>query len=84
MILITPFFYGTRNNIRNIVEKKNIPKEDHIYAYKKQNKWILSNKKYNRSKLLLSREWCLDNVPKFAKHSKVVASTSKLPNKLEL
>ena len=78
------FFYGTNNNIRNIVDKKKIPEEDHVYAYVKNNEWIISNKKYNKSKLLLSKEWCMDNIPKFAKNSKIESDVEKLPPLLNL
>lgn len=78
------FFYGTNNNIRNVVDKKNIPREDHIYAYIKNDEWIVSNKKYNKSKLLLGKEWCMDNVPKFAKNSRIEADVEKLPPLLNL
>jgi len=78
------FFYGTANNIRNVVNKKNIPKEDYLYAYNKNKQWKLSNKKYCRAKLFLSKEWCIDNVPKFSKNSNIVAEINKLPPLLEL
>lgn len=78
------YFYGTGNNIRNIVNKKRISQDDHIYAYIKDKEWTISNKKYCRSKLLLTKEWCMDNIPKFAKHNKVEAEIEKLPPLLEL
>ena len=78
------FFYGTGNNIRNIINKKKIDDTDYIFAYQKKGEWIVSTIKYCRAKLLLSREWCIDNVPKFAKHSTVVAELEELPQILEL
>ena len=59
------FFYGCRNNIRNIVDKKNISEKDHIFAYNKDNGLVISNIKYNKAKLLLSKYWCINNVSKF-------------------
>lgn len=78
------FFYGTNNNVRNIVKKKDIQEDDYIHAYQKKGKWVISDQKYCRAKLLLSKEWCMDNVPKFAKHSKVVAELEDLPPLLDL
>lgn len=78
------FFYGTNNNIRNIINKKKIANDDHIYAYIKNKEWILSNKKYCKSKVLLTKKWCIDNVPNFTKHSNVVAEIEKLPPLLDL
>ena len=78
------FFYGCRNNIRNIVDKKNIGDKDHIFAYNKDNDWIISNIKYCKAKLLLSKDWCINNVPKFSNESSVEAEYEKLPPKVEL
>ena len=78
------FFYGCRNNVRNIVEKKKMEDNDYIYAYIKNKEWTISNGGYCKAKLLLSRDWCVDNVPKFAKHSAVVAQYEELPPKVEL
>jgi hypothetical protein len=78
------YFHGTNKNVRNIVEKRKISVEDYIYAYIKDKKWIVSNKRYCRSKLLLKKEWCIDNIPKFAKHSTAVSEVEKLPPLLQL
>ena len=78
------FFYGCRNNIRNIVDKKNISEKDHIFAYNKDDSLVISNIKYNKAKLYLSKGWCIDNVPKLCDNSKAVVEYEKLPPKVEL
>lgn len=56
------FFYGCANNIRNIVTRKNIPNNSYLYAYMKDNEWIISNKTYCRAKLLLYKSWAEKNI----------------------
>ena len=78
------FFYGTNNNLRNIVDKKKISDEEYIYAYIKDKEWIVSNKKYCKSKLLLESNWCINNVPKFAKNTNILSKVEVAPPVLEL
>ena len=78
------FFYGCNSNIRTIVTKKKINKDDHLFAYTKKGELIISNGKYCKAKLYLSKEWCIDNVPCFAKNSRIVAEYEKLPPVVEL
>jgi hypothetical protein len=51
---------GTR--IRTIVQWKKIPPENYVFAYIKDNKWILSKQEYPKSKLLLSKEYSNQNI----------------------
>jgi hypothetical protein len=78
------FFYGTNNNLRNIVDKKKISDEEYIYAYIKDKEWIISNRKYCKSKLLLESNWCINNVPKFAKNTNILLKYEQAPPVLEL
>ena len=59
----TAFFYGC-SRIRTIIDKKRLSKNDFIFGYKKTNMWIKSSEDYMKSKLLLTEEWTINNVPK--------------------
>ena len=78
------FFYGCRNNTRNIVSKKKISEKDYIYAYKKKGEWTISNKSYCKSKVLLTKEWCFNNVPMFAKNNEAKYEVEPAPPLLDL
>ena len=78
------FFSGCSNGIRAIINRKKINKNDYLFAYTKKGELILSNSKYCKAKLYLSKEWCIDHVPCFAKNSRVVAEYEKLPPVVEL
>ena len=73
-------FIGCRNNIRNIIDKKNINEKDHVFAYDKEGKLIISNIKYCKAKLYLSKDWCVNNVPNLSNDNK----EDKLPPKVNL
>lgn len=55
---------GLSKNIRSMIQKKKIPATDYIFAYVKNEKWIVSNESYNKAKLLLSFIWVNANIPK--------------------
>lgn len=44
----------------------------------KNKEWKISNSGYCKAKLLLSKNWCVDNVQKFAKHRTVIILIFKL------
>ena len=71
------FFYGCANNPRNIVDKKNISQENYLYAYLKDDKWVLSKRNYCRAKLLLTKSWVDDNV-------KGIDETKEIKNDVEM
>jgi hypothetical protein len=78
-----PFFHGANTNIRDIIKKKNITKDNYIYSYIKNDKWIISKETYPRSKLLLSESWVNSNVPKFiVKNKKVIKNNYVNVNKI--
>ena len=52
-------------------QKKKINDEEYIWAYKQKNEWIISKKSYARAKVLLTKEWCFNNIPLFAKNNNV-------------
>ena len=62
------FFPGCQINMRLMIEKKNLSTNDYIFAYVKNEKWVVSNMKYARAKLLLTTEWVENNVPKMIIH----------------
>ena len=53
------FFYGCKTKPRKIIEKKNIPESEFIYANFniKLNKWKLSTSDCKKAQLLFSQEW---------------------------
>lgn len=73
------FFRGCNNNVRNIITKKDIERKDYIFAYKKNKELIISNAKYCKSKLYISKDWCINNVPHFDTNKNVKAEYEKLP-----
>ena len=56
-------------NIRSMIQKKNIPTIDYIFAYIKNDKWIISTEAYNKAKLLISSTWVDGNIPKIIIHN---------------
>lgn len=57
------FFKGTSKGIRTIIERKNIPENEYIYAYKKGDGWKKCKPKYPRSKILIKEGWLNENFP---------------------
>lgn len=52
------FFIGTSKTVRLIVNKKNIPTTEYIYANKiKNNEWNISDASSKKAKLLLTKTW---------------------------
>jgi hypothetical protein len=52
------FFIGTSKTVRLIVNKKNIPTTEYIYANKiKNNEWNISDASSKKAKLLLTKKW---------------------------
>ena len=78
------YFYGCSGNVRTIIDKKEIDDKDYMFAYKKNNGWIISSIKYFKAKLLLSKEWCENNVPNFSEDKNIRAEYEKLPPIVEL
>lgn len=58
------FFPGCQINMRLMIDKKKLNSNDYTFAYIKNEKWVVSNMKYARAKLLLTTEWVENNVPK--------------------
>lgn len=67
-VLDPSFFPGCQINMRLMIDKKNLNASDYAFGYIKNEKWILSNMKYARAKLLLTTEWVENNVPKMIIH----------------
>jgi len=58
------YFYGC-SRIRTIIDKKRLTEDDYIFGYVKDGEWIISNKNYQKAKLLIKENWVNNNVPKF-------------------
>jgi hypothetical protein len=89
------FFIGTSKTVRLIVNKKNIPITDYIYANKiKNNEWNISDASSKKAKLLLTKSWVEQHIIKKKKleeevEEEVEVETEKkeykiAPNKIEL
>lgn len=57
------FFIGC-SRVRLIIEKKRLQENDYIFAYQKNNIWIISSYEYPRAKLYLTEQYVITNVPK--------------------
>jgi hypothetical protein len=73
------FFYGCKSNPRNIVAKKKLSAETYVYAYTKDDNWIISNRSYCKAKLYLKKDWVNANVQGFDDTKKVVADIEMAP-----
>ena len=51
------FYYGCKTKPRTILQKKNIPPTDYIYANLKSNEWNLSTEECKKAQLLLAKSW---------------------------
>lgn len=78
------FFYGCRNNPKNLIKKKKIANEDLYFAYTKDDDWVKSHSKYNKAKIFITKDWIFDNVPNAFKKSQVIADINPLPPKIIL
>lgn len=56
-ILSPEFFYGCKTKPRNIIQKKNIPSSDYVYANLKKNEWNLTTDECKKAQLLIEKEW---------------------------
>ena len=55
------YFTGTAKTIRKIIEKKNIPETEYIYATTLKKEWKLCDPSCKKGKLLLTKNWCDTN-----------------------
>lgn len=78
---VPTYFYGCSATINKIIEKKNIPINEYIFAsYSKVKGWKLlaQDSIYNNKKLLITKKWVEGNVPGFIKvESKIPIDDSK-------
>ena len=51
------FYYGCKTKPRTILQKKNIPLTDYIYANLKANEWNLSTEECKKAQLLIAKSW---------------------------
>lgn len=72
------FGYGSSSNTK-IVEKNNVPKDEYIYAIKKDNKWIKMNRVTKNIKILISKTWFNDNYD-FENEIKIAPDILKIDN----
>ena len=86
------FFIGTSKTVRLIVNKKNIPIADYIYANKMKNdEWNVSDASSKKAKLLLTKSWVDQHIIKengkesiLEKEVEVENEYKIAPNKIEL
>jgi len=57
------YFKCCKGKIRSIIEWKKIPNADYLFAYKKDNQWIISKPDYKKASLLLTKSFCEANLP---------------------
>lgn len=77
-------FIGCSKSPRFIIKNKNIKKDDYMYAkyITSTNTWVKSNESYRRAKIIISKEWCENNMKMF--NSEIKTKFDELPSKLEL
>lgn len=51
------FYYGCKTKPRTIIQKKNIPLTDYIYANLKAKEWNLSTEECKKAQLLIAKSW---------------------------
>jgi hypothetical protein len=51
------FYYGCKTKPRTIIQKKNIPQTDYIYANLKAKEWNLSTEECKKAQLLITKTW---------------------------
>jgi hypothetical protein len=51
------FYYGCKTKPRSIIQKKNIPPTDYIYANLKAKEWNLSTEECKKAQLLIAKSW---------------------------
>ena len=56
------YFTGTSKTIRKIIERKNIPNTEYIYATTFKKQWRLCDISCKKGKLLLNKNWCDVNI----------------------
>ena len=82
------FFIGTSKTVRLIINKKNIPITDYIYANKiKNDEWNISDASSKKAKLLLTKSWVEQHLIR-EKGVETILEEEKeykiAPNKIEL
>ena len=51
------FFYGCKTKPRHIIQKKNIPETEYIYANLKKDEWNLTTEECKKAQLLVTKDW---------------------------
>ena len=79
------FFIGTSKTVRLIVNKKNIPTTEYIYANKiKNDEWNISDASSKKAKLLLTKTWVEQHIIKEPILEEEEKKYKIAPNKIEL
>ena len=86
------FFIGTSKTVRLIINKKNIPTTEYVYANKiKNNEWNISDASSKKAKLLLTKTWVEQHIIKEKEKESILEETAEAekeykiaPNKIEL
>lgn len=76
------FFIGTSKTVRLIINKKNIPTSEYVYANKiKNNEWNISEASSKKAKLLLTKTWVDQYI---IENQNPILEYKIAPNKIEL
>ena len=82
------FFIGTSKTVRLIINKKNIPITEYIYANKiKNDEWNVSDASSKKAKLLLTKTWVEQHIIKKNEEKESLEDEKEYkiaPNKIEL
>jgi hypothetical protein len=60
-ILAPKYFIGTSKTVRKIIEKKQIPETQYIYATTLKKNWKICDINCKKAKLLLNKNWVINN-----------------------
>jgi len=60
-ILAPKYFIGTSKTVRKIIEKKQIPDNQYVYATTLKKNWKICDTNCKKAKLLLNKNWVINN-----------------------
>jgi hypothetical protein len=81
----SPIYFKGCRSVRDIIKKKNIHKNEYIYAKKQNNVWTVADGNNKRlDKLLFTVEWTENTIPEFAKKQEVKHDIEMAPPIIDL
>ena len=80
--LLYPYYFkGTSKTIRKIIERKNIPITEYIYATTFKKQWKICDKTCKKGKLLLTKKWVDNNIKEKNKDERLNNKDERVNNK---